>query len=70
MTYIEFDFSKFYYPLQKTDDGWVFGFLRKRRELEVKINRKLNLSEDQEFMDNLLKNVDKQKVLSIEDLSN
>ena len=61
MTYIEFDFSRFYYPFQRTKDGWVFGFLRKRKELP-----KLNLSEDKEFMENLFTNIEKQKVINIE----
>lgn len=47
MTYYEIDFSRFYFPLQKTEDGWVFGFLRKR------IEDQYSLSADEDFLKEL-----------------
>lgn len=54
MTYIEFDFKRFYFPFQRTEDGWVFGFMRMRRER--------TLSNDLDFMSNLLKRIEKESL--------
>jgi hypothetical protein len=46
--YYEINFSRFYYPFQHTEDGWVFGFLRKRIESEP-----YNLATDEDFLKEL-----------------
>ena len=47
MTYYEIDFSRFYFPFQRTDNGWAFAFLRKVTEDPY------NLSDDEDFLKEL-----------------
>jgi len=62
MIYYEFNFKRFYFPFQKTENGWVFGFIRKVIEEDFKTQKY------DRFIDDILKDIQDVQTFPNEDI--